>query len=177
MRPLFPVSVPDRKCYMMKTMHEPVMNVVVEEMPALRIAAVPHVGPYDRISEAFRRLAAIAGPAGLLRNGAMMVAVYHDNPQTTPPAQLRSDAGVVVSDDVHLPTELAERRLPAGRHARTTHIGPYATLADAWSRMMSECTSGRGIRIAAGPCYEIYRNDPSSTRPEELRTDLYVPVA
>jgi AraC family transcriptional regulator len=152
------------------------MNVVIEMMPSLRIATVPHVGPYNRISEAFQLLAAIAGPAGLLRDDAPMVAIYHDDPETTPAAQLHSDAGVIVSNSVRLPGEVVEKRLPPGRYARATHIGPYATLASAWSRMMGECVPRSGNHIARGPCYEIYRNDPSNTRPEELRTDLYVPV-
>ena len=41
------------------------MEVVIREMPAMRVATVPHVGPYDQINDAFGKLDAIAGPAGL----------------------------------------------------------------------------------------------------------------
>lgn len=156
---------------------EPTMKVTIEEMPALRVAAVSHMGPYNRISEAFERLGQIAGPAGLLRHDAMMLAIYHDDPETTPAEQLRSDAGLTVPDNARLPTEIVEKRLPAGRYARTTHIGPYTTLGDAWARMMGEWLPDSGHRIGNGPTYEVYRNNPSNTRPEELRTDLYVPIA
>jgi AraC family transcriptional regulator len=153
------------------------MNVIVEEMPSLRVATVPHLGPYNRISEAFQRLGAIAGPAGLLRDGAMMLAIYHDDPETTAADQLHSDAGFTVPDGVRLPTEVIEKRLPAGRYARATHMGPYATLGDTWARMMGEWLPGSGNRVGHGATYEVYRNNPSNTRPEELRTDLYVPIA
>src|SRR5579885_3473187 len=92
---------------------EPIMNVTIEEMPSLRVATIPHVGPYNRISEAFQRLGALAGPAGLLRQGAMMIAIYHDDPEAMPAEQLRSDAGLTVPDDVQLPAEIIEKRLPA----------------------------------------------------------------
>src|SRR5262249_47819355 len=36
------------------------MNVVIEEIPSLRVAAVHHVGPYQQIAHAFERLDAIA---------------------------------------------------------------------------------------------------------------------
>lgn len=159
------------------TKGEPIMNVTVEEMPSLRVATVPHVGPYNRISEAFQRLGAIAGPAGLLRDGAAMLAMYHDDPETTPAEQLHSDAGLTVPDDARLPTQVVEKRLPAGRYARATHIGPYTTLGDTWSRMMGEWLPNSGHRVGNGPSYEVYRNNPSNTRPEELRTDLYIPIA
>lgn len=156
---------------------EPVMNVTIQQMPSLRIAAMQHVGPYNRISEAFQRLGAIAGRDGLVRDGAMMLALYYDDPETTPPSQLRSDAGITVPDGVPLPPEVVEKRLPASRYARSTHLGPYDTLGDTWSRMMGEWLPGSGERIGSGASFEVYRNTPADTRPEELRTDLYVPIA
>jgi AraC family transcriptional regulator len=156
---------------------EPTMKVTIEEMPTLRVATVAHLGPYNRISEAFQRLAGIAGSAGLLRDEAMMLAIYYDDPETTPAEELHSDAGLTVPDGAYLPSEVIERRLPAGQYARATHVGPYTTLGDTWARMMGEWLPRSGHRVGNGPTYEVYRNNPSNTRPEELRTDLYVPIA
>jgi len=153
------------------------MNVTVEEMPSLRVATVHHMGPYNRISDAFQRLGGIAGPAGLLRGDAMMLAIYYDDPETTPAEQLHSDAGVTVPEHAHLPAEVVEKRLPAGRYARAMHIGPYATLGDTWSRMMGEWLPSSGNRVGNGPSFEVYRNTPADAPPEELRTDLYIPIA
>ena len=152
------------------------MNVIVEDMPQIRVATVPHVGPYNRISEAFQRLGSIVAPAGLLREDAMMLALYYDDPEATPAEQLHSDAGISVPGDVDLPAGIVEKRLPAGRYARTTHLGPYTTLGDTWSRIMGEWLPGSGHRIGDAPSFEVYRNNPSNTPPNELRTDLYIPI-
>jgi AraC family transcriptional regulator len=80
---------------------ESTMKVLIEDMPELRVAAVRHVGPYNRISEAFARLGAVAAPAGLLRPGAMMLAIYYDDPEAKPPELLESDAAITVPDGVH----------------------------------------------------------------------------
>jgi hypothetical protein len=40
---------------------EPNMNVEIKALPALRVATLRHVGPYNRISEAFGRLGPLAG--------------------------------------------------------------------------------------------------------------------
>jgi AraC family transcriptional regulator len=157
---------------------ESTMNVTIETMPELRVAAVHHVGPYQRISEAFHRLGAAAGPSGLVASpGAMMLAIYYDDPETTPADQLQSDAGITVPKGVPLPEGLVEKRLPAGRYAKTTHVGPYSHLADTWSRFMGEWLPKSGHRVGEGSSFEVYHNTPENAAPNELRTDLYLPIA
>ena len=154
------------------------MNVTIEQRPELRVATMHHVGPYNRISEAFQRLHAIAEPAGLPRSpDATMLAIYYDDPETKPADQLEADAGITVPEGVPLPKGLVEKRIPAGRCAHTTHHGPYTQLGDAWSRLMGEWLPKSGHRVGEGPSYEVYRNTPMNTPPEELRTELYLPIA
>ena len=150
------------------------MQVDIKQLPELRVASVRHVGPYNRISEAFDRLGKLGGSAGLFRPGAEMIALYHDDPETTPSDRLRSDAAVSVPEDVRLPPELNEIRIPGGRYASTTYVGPYSGLGDAWSEFMGGWLPKSGHRIGPGSTFEIYRNDPSDTPPEKLRTELYI---
>lgn len=153
------------------------MNVVVKDMPEMRVAAVRHVGPYNQIAQAFERLGAIAGPAGILQGPPTMIAIYHDDPESVPQDQLRSDAGVVVPDGVQLPDGLGEQRILAGRYARTTHIGPYEQLGDVWARFLGEWLPANGHRVSPGVSFEIYVNNPTTAPKNELRTDLYIPIA
>jgi AraC family transcriptional regulator len=153
------------------------MDVAIERMPQLRVATIHHVGPYNQIGAAFQRLGDIAGPAGLFgTQGATMLAIYHDDPDTTPVNELRSDAGITVAADAPLPPGLDEQHLPAGRYARTTHVGSYEHLGDTWARLMGEWLPASGERVADSPSFEIYRNTPMDTPKEQLRTDVYVPL-
>lgn len=152
------------------------MHVDITTQPRLRVAAVHHVGPYNRISEAFARLGGIAGRAGLFGPGAMMIGVYHDDPRTTPETQLRSDAGVTLSDSAKIPDALTEVVIPAGRYARTTHVGPYDALPGVWKQLMGEWLPDSGHRDGDGPSYELYRNNPMNTKPQDLVTEIYVPL-
>lgn len=156
---------------------ELMMNVAIQDLKELRVATLRHVGPYNRISEAFGRLGSVAGPAGLFVPPMTMLALYHDDPETTAEAELRSDAGVVVTADAAIPSALAEQRIPAGRYAVATHVGPYEQLGDAWSRLMGQWLPASGERLGDGVTFEIYRNTPMDTPKEELRTELYVPLA
>lgn len=156
---------------------EQAMDVGIEEMKELRVATVPHVGPYNRIGQAFARLGEIAGRSGLIGPGSMMLAIYHDDPETTAEDELRSEAAVSVPRDLDLPGSLDERRIPAGRYAHTTHVGAYEELGDVWARFMGQWLPESGHRFGDGVAYEVYHNTPGEVPKEELRTDLYMPLA
>ncbi|MEO6601815.1 MAG: AraC family transcriptional regulator [Polyangiaceae bacterium] len=153
------------------------MNVEVKQMPELRTATVHHVGAYNRISDAFGRLGELMGSAGLITARPTMLAIYYDDPDTTPESELRSDAALVVTKDSKIPDGLAEQRLPAGRDACTLHVGPYEQLGDAWARFMGQWLPQSGERIGQGTTFEIYLNTPVDVPKQELRTELYIPLA
>jgi AraC family transcriptional regulator len=153
------------------------MKVELEQLPALRLGVVPHFGAYNQINKAFETLGAVAGGAGLFAHaGATMVGIYHDDPEATPMNELRSDAGITVPEGVPMPAGLEERRISGGPYARYTHIGPYESLGDVWTRFMGEGLPASGFELIDGPSLEIYRNDPTHTPPDQLHTDLLVPM-
>jgi AraC family transcriptional regulator len=154
------------------------MNVEIRDLEELTAAGLRHLGPYATISRSFEQLGTLAARAGLLSlRGAPLVAVYHDDPEATPAAELRSDAAIAVPRGTRLPEGLAEIRLPAGRYACALHRGPYEGLGDTWARLLGDWLPRNGYRIGAGHSYELYLNDPSSARPDELRTEIRVPIA
>ncbi len=153
------------------------MNVAIEKMPELRVGAVRHIGPYMQINEAFATLHAVVQKAGVASTpDVALLGIYYDDPETTPASELRSDAGLTLPSGTPLPEGLEERMLPAGRYARTTHVGPYEQLGDVWSRLMGEWLPASGERVRNTPSYEIYRNTPETAPSEKLRTDLYIPL-
>lgn len=155
----------------------PNMNVETVDRPELRVATVRHVGPYDRIAEAFARLGQLAAANHLFAPQAEMIAIYHDDPESTPPAELRSDAAISIAADARVPDGLDQARLPGGRYARAIHVGPYRQLGDAWARLMGEWLPQSGFRVGEGVAYEIYRNTPGEVPEDQLVTELYLQLA
>jgi len=151
------------------------MNATIETVPEMKVATVHHVGPYNQISEAFGRLGALAGPL-IGTPGCMMVGIYHDDPEAVPPAELRSDAGLVVPPTAKVPPGLDTTTIPAGRYAKAIHKGPYELLGDAWSQLMGGWIPQHDERIGDGVSFEVYRNTPMDAKPEDLITELYVPL-
>jgi AraC family transcriptional regulator len=153
------------------------MNVEIKPIPSLRAATVHHQGPYHRISEAFARLGALAGQAGLIQGKATLIAIYHDDPETTLEPDLRSDAGVVIAEAAAIPPGLGELCLPAGNYACTRHLGAYEGLGDTWSRFLGQWLPQSGQRMGSGTAFEIYVNTPLEVATRELITELYIPLA
>lgn len=157
---------------------ERTMDATIETIPRMRVAAVRHIGPYNQISEAYARLGRIAGPAGLYATpGIKMVGLYYDSPEATPTAELRSDAGLALPDGTPIPAGLSEVIIPAGRYAKSVHKGPYSGLPDAWAQLMGGWIPQHGHRVDGGVSFEVYPNSPMDTKPEDLLTEIYVPLA
>lgn len=153
------------------------MQIDIDTLPALRLATVAHVGPYNDIGSVFEKLGGIAGRAGLFDNpDAMMIATYDQDPDGIPVEELRSRAGITIPEHAALPDGAEEQHIAAGRYARYTHIGGFENLGDVWSRFMGEALPASGHLVADGPAIEIYRSDMRTTPKDELRTDLMVPV-
>jgi AraC family transcriptional regulator len=150
------------------------MHVNIKQQPELRVGTVRHIGPYERISQAFERLAKLM--AGARRPPKpQLLALYYDDPQKTPADSLRSDAAMAFPAGSAVPAGLIERRVAAGRYATTVHIGSYEHLPKAWADLKNEIAA-RGLRPSGSVSYELYLNDPSTVSTKELQTELFIPL-
>ena len=151
------------------------MDVTIKDQPELRVGTVRHIGPYERIPQAFERLGSIMSNAGARPVGAQLLALYYDDPQATAANMLRSDAALSFPNGAVVPAGLIERRVPAGRYASTVHVGSYEHLGKAWAGLKQEIAA-RGLRPSGSVSYELYLNDPRSVPSNALRTELFAPL-
>ncbi len=116
------------------------------------------------------------GAAGLLGGGAQFIGLSHDDPDVTPVAKIRYDACVPVDDGFRAEGEIGVQTIAGGAYAVTTHHGPYSDLKDTYAALCGQWLPRSGWRFRDTPCFEIYLNDPEGTEPEELLTDIYLPL-
>ena len=152
------------------------MEVRIEKMEPIRVAFVRHIGPYEECGPAWEKLCSWAGPKGLLGPNTLVLGISHDDPEITPPDKIRYDACIRVGEEIEPEGEIGIQVIEGGDYAVTTHEGPYTRLIETYSQLYGSWapTSGRVVKQA--PCFEIYRNDPHHTPPEELTTDVYIPL-
>lgn len=150
--------------------------VTIRTEAPLRLAALPHRGAYFEISRAFQKLSAVMASRDLFRSAGRMVGVFYDDPQSVPVADLRSLAGFEITGRSDLSDPLQEVTLPGGRQAVLTYKGPYAGLPAAYDQLFGLWLPGSGEEPADTPSFEVYLNTPMDTAPEDLVTELHLPL-
>jgi len=168
------------------SLHLPSENCVVSamveislvEVPAMNVLGTKKTGTYALIpgllmnvfSYILKKKAAVTGPPLFLCHETSPAAVHEANEQGT--------AVVEVVWPVNTPLkgtkEITAYVLPGGRMAHVVHKGPYETCEPTYLALFAWIEEN-GLTIC-GPIREAYPNDPREVPPEEIITEIYVPV-
>jgi predicted enzyme related to lactoylglutathione lyase/effector-binding domain-containing protein len=74
-------------------------------------------------------------------------------------------------------SDIKKDELAGGSYLKCTHQGPYDKLEVSWKAAMAEITRlGKSNGSEGGNCYELYVKDPSTCKPEEILTEIYIRV-
>lgn len=151
-------------------------TIEIRDMPARTLIGLPHKGAYMEIGKSFEKLGAMIAARGLWPNCGPVLGVYYDDPAAVAEADLRSFAGADWRGD-DAPEGFDSVELAAGKMAVLTYKGPYAMIKSGYDKLYGEWLPQSGQTPADAPCYEVYLNDPRETAPEELLTEICMPLA
>jgi AraC family transcriptional regulator len=151
-------------------------DVEIRQTPDCRLVGLAHTGAYTRMGRAFEKLAAIAGTRNLWPSIKGAMAVYYDDPTETAEDELRSFAGLLVSDDLPLPEGLKEVQVIGGTTAVLRFKGPYAELGKPYAYLFGEWLPNSGHEPRDQPLCEVYVNSPFDTKQAELIVDICLPL-
>jgi len=154
----------------------PSLEVEIRDLETLRVAFSRHVGPYDGCGATWDRLLTWAGSEGLVGQDTRFIGMCHDDPEITPAGRVRYDACITIDRDVVPAGEFGVQTVAGGPHARTSHFGPYGELARTYVRLVGQWAPRSGRELRPLPCLEMYLNSPESTEPEDLVTDVFLPL-
>lgn len=153
------------------------MQVKIEHRKPIRVAFMRHVGPYNEVGETWDKLLPLLGKEGLLGGDTLFIGICHDDPDVTPKKNIRYDACVSVDESFQPWGEIGVQTVPGGEYAVTTHFGSYQKLGETYARLLGQWLPSSGRELCPTPCFEVYLNDPQSTEPQDLLTDIYAPLA
>ncbi len=152
------------------------MEVKIENVEPMRVAFMRHVGPYQEVGGTWGQLAAWAGPRGLLGPHTRCLGICYDDPEVTPADKIRYDACLVVDDSFQPEGDVGVQEVAGGEYAVTTHHGPYEKLTETYARLCGEWLPSQGREPRSAPTLEFYLNNPQQTAPEDLLTEVRVPL-
>lgn len=146
----------------------------IDPMPVL---FVRRTGPYYQAAgEAFGVLCQFAGPRGLLGPASRMIGISHDDPHVAEESRFRYDACVTIDREVKPEGEVGRKTIAGGKYAVFLHAGAYEGFQKTYDQIFRAWLPGSGEKLREEPCFEIYLNSPDQVKPEDLRTEIWLPL-
>ncbi len=159
-----------------KNLQEETMKVEVMEFESLNVAFVRHVGPYNECQKAWGKLCSDPAVMQCMGPDTQVIGISYDDPDVTEPDKIRYDACVSVPESCTPGKDVRIQEIKAGKYAVLTHKGPYDGLADCYRWLYGEWLPKSGYEPLSAPPLEKYVNDPETTPPEDLVTEIRVPL-
>ena len=150
-----------------------IIGVEVEARPMVYVTGTATMSAIPSVTEtAFSRLGQFLGTSGVVALGPPMV-VYHDWSADSTAV----DVGVPVSaaDAQKAGGDVLAGMTPGGHALKVVHTGPYDDFPATYAAI-DAAMKDAGIPDSAR-MWEVYLNEPGTTAPADLVTEIYVAVS
>ena len=148
-------------------------EVVIKEDISFWYASMDFAGPLTKMRESIPKFMDEFFKQGLMPAGSFL-GIYHNNPREVKPGELKWAVGFIVTKgtEVKAPLKIAEFKYKFA--AVYKHIGPYKFLSQAYDKILKHAEAN-GYKTL-WPTYDKYLNNPQQVKPEELETEIIVPL-
>jgi AraC family transcriptional regulator len=157
--------------HLAKAPERPTLPVTIRELPELRVAYLRHHGSYARVGATWERLRA---HLARLRIEGALYGSCPDDPEVTPEPMLRFSACVEVASSFVPDGDLTLGTIPGGIYASAVHTGPFEALSETYLELIGRWLPRSGRVATTDPVVEHYLDDPRTTAPSELRTEVRI---
>ena len=151
-------------------------DVKIQDLPAIRIAALTPRGDYMHIGESFGRLMAWAAGKGVVKADVRTFGIYYDDPSSKPKAELVSEACLEIPAHFTPDGDVQLMHTAGGRSAVFVFTGPYSDLEKPYHWLYDTWLAQSGEEVRDAPPYEEYLNDARNTQPQHLKTAICIPL-
>ena len=158
----------------------PALDVTMEvrEQQPKQVIYVRLTGAYMALAycEAWKKLYAYVSEEKIDTRYMEYICIYHDDPKVTEPKNLRTDVCFTVPLPVQPKGEIGVKEISGGKYLVFRYKGPYANLGAVYDTIYGHWIPQGGYTVSNSRGYESYLNSPESTPPEELLTEICIPV-
>lgn len=153
-------------------------EITLVDVPTQNVLGTQKTGTYALIPELLMNVVKHMQKKKIAIAGAPLFICHETSPEAVNEANEKGTAEIEVAWPVAEPVkgtkEIKAYELPGGQMAHITHKGPYASCEPTYLRLFSWIEE-KGL-VISGPVREVYPNDPREVAPEEIVTEIYVPV-
>lgn len=159
------------------------MKVNIQTIDDIPVLAVRKQGAYkEAASEAWQALMSFCYGNKLMTPTAKSFGISHDNPDITQTELIRYDACLFLGDKgqekpLELTANIVRDTIKGGKYAIFRHSGSYENLPASYNYIFNVWLQQSEYELRESYCFEQYLNrDPRRTKPENLKTDIFVPL-
>ena len=171
----------NKNCTIMKPVEmRPDLKLEFEErvLAPKRVIYIWLMGAYNQLDycAAWQRLWNYVREENLFAPEVEHICVYHDDPKVTEQDKLRTDVCLVLPRVGKPKGEVGVKEVPGGKYAVFRYQGPYENLRAVYDTIYAKWSPEKGYKLGDTPGFEKYLNHPDHTEPENLITEIYIPV-
>ena len=137
----------------------------IKELNERTVAFVSFVGNYIGNSEIFAglfgKLCGWAGPKGLMNEGTVFLSSYQDDPNITPPEEMKLEVCMTILNNIEVEGEIKKQVLPGGKYVvMRVELNGAEEYGPAWNKIVEWMKENNQEIDMSRPSYEIYLNEP-----------------
>jgi effector-binding domain-containing protein len=149
-------------------------EVTVKDVEPFAYFCLHNKGPFTQVQEVVRKLIEDARAQNISPAGAL-IGIYYNSPAEAPPQDLDWEMGFPVTEQAFVQPPLEKKVWTFTQVATALHKGTYETTGETIMKIL-DWMDVNGY-VQAGPVLERYLDmDPSAVKPEDLRTEVWIPV-
>lgn len=157
-------------------------DVRFESLRPMTFLSIRHIGDYYEVPDPFQDGDflwsniidwAVENKLGFQQ---IPIAILHDDPNVTPKAAQRCDACIPVERSMVTSKNLNCIEFSGGLYGTLEHIGPYATLDQAFRKLADTIASSEKYQFREGEVLDIMRKVRVGGDTSVNHTDIYLPI-
>jgi AraC family transcriptional regulator len=154
-------------------------EITIVDVPSQKVLGITKTGSYQLIPELLMKVIGYTNSEKIAIAGPPVFLCHETSPESVKEANEKGTAVVEVAWPISGPAnrsgEIRAYELRGGKMVRTIHKGPYEACEPTYLRLFS-WIADKGLTIN-GPIREVYQNDPCQVKPEDIITEILVPIA
>jgi len=157
-------------CFVLSASEE---GVVIKDMDPFSYAAMEFSGSFEKMEQSIGQFMQEFFKQGL-QPGGPLLGIYYNDPTTVKAEELKWAVGFPVPEDAGVEAPLKKIDTTFKKAAVYLYTGPYEKMDKAY-QMIFKHIEDKGCKMV-WPCYDKYLNNPQEVKPEDLKTEIIVPV-
>ncbi len=161
-----------------KNRDENSLNPTLKKIREIPVLFVRENGPYRQAAElAWTRLMQWAYSNNCMTSKTQLMGISHDNPNITDEKNLRYDACISYDTRKKPVKSIGEKTILGGLYAVFLHRGRLNNISKSLNYIYGIWLPQSGYALRDCPNFDLYLNrDPRRTNPENLKTNIYIPI-